>query len=428
LNRSSNLDNNTNKRSKLKRRIKLNSILTITIAVVVFIGGLCCMGLNITFANKKIKAIADANYLKNVSVPAAGVGKLVSRFASTNGESSIEMLSTTALGSNIKGNNEYYSNNGEIVGKLIVCKEKASVNVYDRIPGNERIEQGDSQMAQVIGQMDYGDTATLIDETGYWYKIVGDNFSGYTRKELYATGKEAEAMNGDTWDKVAIIGEDDLYLNSEPTYESGCMCMLQAGLSFTIVEEGDAFSKITVPGVGEGWVENALITKTEVRKVGKSIDEVYAKLASISDGVNKANGLYDQGGYTYSIIAPAPVDTEDIAAFRQAIADYAASYVGWLPYASGGNSLVDGADCCGFTQAIYAQFGIDIPRTCEGQLYGLTQVSLDDMRPGDIVCYEGHVGLYVGDGTIVHESVPGTVCGYQSAYMMPIYGVVRVIN
>ena len=170
----------------------------------------------------------------------------------------------------------------------------------------------------------------------------------------------------------------------------------------------------------------------EVRKVGKTRGDVEAKSASIAAGVERANALYEAHeetpAYHFEVIAPAPVDTADIAAYRQAIVDYAASYVGWLPYVWGGNSLESGADCSGFVQAIYAEFGISIPRTCEDQLYCGTPVSLDDMRPGDIINYGGHVALYAGDGTVIHEPVPGDVCSYQSAYMMPIYGVVRIIN
>ena len=69
--------------------------------------------------------------------------------------------------------------------------------------------------------------------------------------------------------------------------------MLDAGLSFSVVEDGDPFTKINVPGAGEGWVENALISITEVRKVGKTIGDVEAKSASIAAGVERANALYE---------------------------------------------------------------------------------------------------------------------------------------
>ncbi len=109
------------------------------------------------------------------------------------------------------------------------------------------------------------------------------------------------------------------------------------------------------------------------------------------------------------------------------IAEYAYSFVGWLPYVWGGESLEYGADCCGFTQAIYRAFGIEIPRTVEEQAYTGYSVSIEDALPGDIVIYYGHVGLYAGDGMVIHAPYPGTCVSYESVYDQEISDIRRVL-
>ncbi|MDO5132165.1 MAG: SH3 domain-containing C40 family peptidase [Eubacteriales bacterium] len=88
----------------------------------------------------------------------------------------------------------------------------------------------------------------------------------------------------------------------------------------------------------------------------------------------------------------------------QAVADLAVQYVG-LPYVWGSESLTSGADCSGFTRAIYEQFGVDLYHYDLSQReQGYPVASLDEALPGDLVFYEGHVAIYIGDGKIVHAA------------------------
>ena len=85
------------------------------------------------------------------------------------------------------------------------------------------------------------------------------------------------------------------------------------------------------------------------------------------------------------------------------IVDYATQFVG-NQYVWGGTSLTGGADCTGFTQSVYAQFGYSLPRTSYEQQNWGTEVSYADAQPGDLICYGGHVAIYMGNGQIVHAS------------------------
>ena len=85
------------------------------------------------------------------------------------------------------------------------------------------------------------------------------------------------------------------------------------------------------------------------------------------------------------------------------VVNYATQFVG-NPYVWGGTSLTNGADCSGFVQSVYANFGVSLPRTSYEQQNAGTEVSYADAQPGDLICYGGHVAIDMGNGQIVHAS------------------------
>lgn len=110
----------------------------------------------------------------------------------------------------------------------------------------------------------------------------------------------------------------------------------------------------------------------------------------------------------------------------QDIANYACKFIG-NPYVAGGTSLTNGADCSGFVMSVYKNFGINLPRSSYSQSTVGKGVSYSDARPGDVIYYGGHVGIYIGNGQIVHASTERTGIKITSATYRSIITVRRIV-
>lgn len=110
----------------------------------------------------------------------------------------------------------------------------------------------------------------------------------------------------------------------------------------------------------------------------------------------------------------------------QQIADYACRFIG-NPYVAGGTSLTNGADCSGFVMSVYQNFGISLPRSSYSQSTVGKAVSYSEAKPGDIIYYGGHVGIYIGNGQIVHASTQRTGIKITSATYRNIITVRRIV-
>ncbi len=110
----------------------------------------------------------------------------------------------------------------------------------------------------------------------------------------------------------------------------------------------------------------------------------------------------------------------------QDIANFACKYIG-NPYVAGGTSLTNGADCSGFVMAVYQNFGISLPRSSYAQSSAGKSVSYSEAQPGDVIYYGGHVGIYIGNGQIVHASTERSGIKITSATYRSIITVRRIV-
>lgn len=154
--------------------------------------------------------------------------------------------------------------------------------------------------------------------------------------------------------------------------------------------------------------QNAQIKKLQKEAAAKAAAAKAAAAKNNSKSASSNSGSTDSGGGNSgggssggSSGTTAPVSSG--SGLGGSIASYGLQFVGY-PYKSGGNSLTNGTDCSGFVNLVHGHFGVSVPRQSGSLAGGGRAVSDGDKQPGDVVCYYGHVGIYIGNGQIVHAS------------------------
>ena len=193
--------------------------------------------------------------------------------------------------------------------------------------------------------------------------------------------------------------------------ETGSLQNVAAGTTYEDnkdLYEGDQKVK------SEGKNGNQIVTNQTVSVNGSVVTSEVVDTAVVSEAVN-------------SVVYKGTKEKETTTANDKS-ASYGLQFVG-NPYKSGGTSLTNGADCSGFTQSVYAKFGISLPRTTWGQAKVGKGVSYSEAKAGDLILYSHHVGIYIGGGKIVHASNSKKgICVTNAKNCGPIQTVRRIVE
>lgn len=277
-----------------------------------------------------------------------------------------------------------------------------------------------------------GDTAEAAKMPGVGIEAVLKDFYSQNR-EIKAEDYLVPENKGEYLDMAFANVTSFLYVRSEPTKESEYVGKLYPGYAakitgpvgeWTAVESGDVTGYVKTEYILTGaeaqtYAENLV---TEAQQEGKEEAEAFTYAVSRkSEEAQMTQEVQKNVQQTETTEVSAQP-----ASNGQAIVDYACQFIG-NPYVWGGTSLTDGADCSGFVQSVFAHFGISLPRTTYDQINAGVEVSYDQAMPGDLICYDGHIGIYIGNGQIVNAQNPEQGIGISPATYTTILSVRRIV-
>ncbi len=263
-----------------------------------------------------------------------------------------------------------------VVDKVYALTKKANVNV----------REGMSSDAQVVGLLPENGICFILadDLEDGWAFVESGSVRGFVKKEYLTTGTEAEstvAAKGGWTDE-----QEKEYQDALTAYESA----KEANTDKDNTEQNEAYTQ----------AKETLDSLKEDRSSALSKGEGEYETADQKIKPSENAACY----YTLTSVQDAGVATS----IGLSMVEYAKQFIG-NPYVWGGTSLTNGADCSGFVQQIYAQFGYEIPRTSREQSQCGTQIPVEDAQPGDLIFYANggtvyHVVMYAGDGQTIEAA------------------------
>ena len=264
---------------------------------------------------------------------------------------------------------------------------------------------------EIVGKIYNGSVAQVLATAGDnddWFQIISGDVEGFIKAEYFLYGEEAEAVIDQYVTHYATVLADRLNVREEQSADSRRIGYIDNGENVKVVEDCGDWLKVQYTDSKQGYVSAEYVSVHEEFVYAKSIEEERREEAERQALAARAKEAEQS---TPEVIGNITFPTNQYTSneeLRTAIVDYAMQYLG-NKYVHGGRSLASGTDCSGFTCYIYKDFGYSLSRTPGGQ-YSTNgrSVSYDEIQPGDIICYGKskctHVGLYIGDGQIIHSA------------------------
>lgn len=227
------------------------------------------------------------------------------------------------------------------------------------------------------------------------------------KKETESSAQTESSSEASSETKTEASSEATTETSSETTTESSSETTTETSTETTTETTTETSSETT--------------TETTTRTSTETTTETASQAPSETATESAATETSSEASAEAAPAAETKSAAAAVSSHGESVADFAVQFVG-NPYVYGGTSLTNGADCSGFVMSVYKNFGVSLPHSSSADRNVGTDVGgLENAQPGDIVCYTGHVGIYIGDGQIVHASTASTGIKISEAdYRTPV--------
>ncbi|MDL2300836.1 SH3 domain-containing protein [Lachnospiraceae bacterium OttesenSCG-928-D06] len=323
----------------------------------------------------------------------------------------------------------------DLLTSLVIAQVNNYVNVR-----NAPSEEG-----EIVGKLYNNSVGTFVSEQDGWYEITSGTVTGFVKAEYCVTGEAAIELAKAVSTRIATVTTTTLKVRTEASIDSSVIGLVPLGDELVVLDETDEWVQVDVEE-GIGWVSAEYVSlkrefvqaeskEEEERRLAKeeaerkkARDAAAAKAAAEAaarEAQNQSNAQSTPPAETNST-SETTVSVGSGSEMGVAVAEYAVQFVG-NPYVYGGTSLTNGADCSGFVMSVYANFGVSLPHSSSAdRSQGSAVDGLDNAQPGDLICYSGHVALYIGNGQIVHASTKKTGIIISNANYKKVLAVRRI--
>lgn len=337
------------------------------------------------------------------------------------------------------------NNSGLEIQSIVKGEDLPEVTVEEKEPSEEEtfknlviadvnnyvnVRNMPSEEGEIVGKLYDDSVGTFISEENGWYQIQSGSVTGYVKGEFCVTGEEAVELAKQVGTRIAKVTTTTLKVRTEPSLDAPVLGLVPIDDGLVVTDETDEWVKVDVEE-GIGWVSKEYVTLHTEFVQAESKEEEEARLAKEEAERKKAREAAAAKAAASSSSSGSTTTTATVSGegseMGKSVAEYALQFVG-NPYVYGGTSLTNGADCSGFVMSVYANFGVSLPHSsaADRSQGSAVEGGLDNAQPGDLICYSGHVALYIGDGQIVHASTAKTGIIVSSASYKKVLAVRRI--